>query len=467
MKRIFSAWAVLAMLCCTACSSAPDKVKENAEPASETASSEAAASPAPRDKNGDILIRIATDNEEYIPLDLRTAMEAFNAADNGYHVEPVIYSKDAMSTDSSGGLQTADMRLQTDIIQGDAVDIVMDYSFTEMSRYDILTEKGAFVDLYTFLDSNAGISRDELNAHVLALHETDGQLCQIPLYFNVETLCGEAQYVGTKENWTLEELAAHWEAMPEDAFFCNNSNQWMVYDDIVRANMGAFVDYENGTCSFDSPEFVRLLEFCAGFPEAVYKVQPDWDTVFFLEYCRFDGFESFHSSIVSEDGEGTRTLVGYPSEDGNGGFLDTQWERYSICAGAHPEVQEGAWAFLSYMLDEDVQAAHNTLYEDEDGFPLNNAAFQRMAEEQLAHAGETRTVEWSGRTFEVGYLTQAEYEQLTAYIGNLNRMESPVDNVAHTIIEIEVKALFEGKCTAEEAAEAIQGRMEIMISERM
>lgn len=465
MKKLTAMITAALLLTMSACSGNSTQIpNEPTVSESETTKTE----PAPTDENGNILIRIATDDLEWLPPELETAIEEFNEMDNGYHVKPVIYS---LGSDDSGGLQTADMRLQMDILQGKNVDIVMDYSFSEMSRYDILSEKGAFVDLYTFLDGESGISRSELNSHILGLHENDGKLYQMPLYFNVDTMCGDAEYVGTTENWTLNELMAHWEKMPEGAFFCNNSTKWPVYWAIVRGNLGAFVDYENGTCSFDSPEFVKLLEFCNSFPDTKVKVQPDWDTIHFLNWCSFSGFDEFHKAA-----DDTTVFVGYPSENRKGSFIDTLWKRYSICATAHPAVQEGAWEFLSYMLDADVQIKNCISYNsenykqnphlDEDGFPINQTAFEKVAQGMIAHAGESRVLSFSGREKDVGYLTQEEYERLLKLIGSLNRMNSPVDKTANTIIENEVEAYFAGERTAEEVAKSIQGRMEIMISER-
>lgn len=456
MKKIFSLCIIAVFFTFTACQNDSQNVlNTNSKSTTPTQAS------APIDENGDILIRIAVDDKEYLPLELRTAMEAFNGMDNGYHIETVIYSKSVMGTDSTGGLQTADMRLQMDILQGGNVDIVMDNSFSEMSRYDILAEKGAFIDLYPFLDGDSDVSRTELNEHILEIHENDGKLYQMPLYFWIETMSGRAEYVGTKENWTLDDLKKHWEKMPDEAFFCNNSSQWYVYRDIIRGNLGSFVDYEKGTCHFDSSEFVELLEFCKQFPETKGKQDPTSNTIYFLKYAYLGGFDAFHRQVF----DGYNIFAGYPSNDGKGSIVNTLRKRYSICASAHPEVQQGAWEFICYMLSEDVQAGHNTLYgkEMEEGFPINNAAFERMAEEQLVHTGETRN--YDGR--QIGYLTQDEYEQLLSLISSLARMESPVDNTAQTIIENEIEALFLGEQTAEEVAKAIQGRMEIMISERM
>lgn len=475
MKKLLSACTAFAVLFCTGCQRIPDTPVPEANTAETTI-----ADTAPRDENGNILIRIATDDLEYLPPELETAMDAFNEMDNGYHIEPIIYSQAVMGTNDSGGLQTADMRLLMDVMQGESVDIVMDRSFFDQSNYDILSQKGAFVDLYTFLDGDLGISRSELNAHVLEIHENDGKLYQMPLSYCIETMVGDAEYVGTKENWTLDELISHWEQMPDGAYFCNQTNQWMVYDAIIRGNLGAFIDYKTGTCSFDSTEFINLLDFCNQFAETKYKVGPDNNSVYFLEYCPLDGFDSFH--LYNQGGNrkpsigSNYTFVGYPTESGNGSFIDTLWKRYSICATAHPAVQEGAWEFISYMLDADVQIENCISYDNENyqkspkleehGFPINQIAFEQIAEGMIAHAGEPRVLGFGDVEEDVGYLTQEEYERLLRLINSLQCMDSPIDKAANTIIENEVEALFAGERTAEEVAKSIQGRMEIMISEK-
>ncbi len=472
MKKILSACTAFAVLFCTGCQRIPDT------PIPDMSIAETIiADDAPRDENGNILIRIATDDLEYLPPELESAMDAFNEMDNGYYVKPVIYSQAVMGTDDSGGLQTADMRLLMDVMQGKNVDIVMDRSFFDLSNYDILCEKGAFVDLYTFLDGDSGISRSELNTHVLEIHENDGKLYQMPLSYWIETMVGDAEYVGTKENWTLDEMIEKWEQAPEGTNFGGSNTKWPVYWDLIRSNMGSFVDYQNGTCSFDSPEFIRLLEFVNQFAETKHKIEPDYKNNF-VSTCRYYGLDNFHlsnrgDSYLKED---QPVYVGYPSENGQGSFVDTLRKRYSICAAAHPAVQEGAWAFLSHMLDADVQIEncisydsenyHKNPYLDEDGFPINQTAFEQIAEGMIAHAGTSRVLSFSGFEEDVGYLTREEYARLLRLIDSLRRMDAPIDKVANTIIENEVKALFAGERTAEEVAKSIQGRMEIMISEK-
>ena len=421
-----------------------------------------------------IIIRLAVN--KYMGYEVDKAIKEFNALDNGYEIDKIVYNHENVYN-SGNAIRSADMKLQMDIMNGDVVDMVADNAFEEISRYEILTEKGAFADLNPFLDGDTGTDRSELHAHVLELHQMEGKLYQMPMYFNIETVMGLREDVGTKENWTFDEMLTHWEAMPEGAVFSSNNTKDYVYMALIRGNLSAFVDYENVTCSFDSPEFIRMLEFCNSFPEtpnAYLDYNPDRMPIFLIERT-FMGFYDYHYEINSNYfplPEINYTFVGYPSEDGQGSFIDTVRERYSICASASPEVQAGAWEFISYMLDEDFQYAHDSLYHELSGpdvncgFPVNIAAFERKANDLLMHEGEPHLILEVEGERDIGYLTQAEYDRLVTFIESLSRMNSHVDRTTWNIIEEEIGGLFAGERTAEEVAESIQSRVEILISER-
>ncbi len=471
MKRILASSIAALLLTLTACGSMQTSDTEDSSDSRNTAAEQ---TPAPTDENGDIVIRLAVN--KYRGYELDKAIEEFNALDNGYHVRKVVYDHESVYN-SGNTIRSADMKLQMDILNGDVVDMVADSAFEEVSRYEILTEKGAFADLYPFLDGETGTDRSELHAHVLELHETGEMLCQMPMYFYIQTVLGLTEDVGAKENWTFDEMLMHWEAMPEGSVFSSNNTKLYVYNHLIRGNLSAFVDYEHVTCSFDSPEFIRMLEFCNSFPPTPNEYigyNPDSMPIFLSER-RFAGFFDYHLALHSHYfrmPEIHYTFVGYPSEDGSGSFVDTVYERYSICAAAHPQVQQGAWELMSYMLDEEFQYAHDSLYHElsgptsNSGFPVNLAAFERKAKELYEHEGEPYMISEADGERDIGYLTQAEYDRLVTFIDSLSRMNSHVDRTTWKIIEEEIGGLFAGERTAEEVAESIQARVEILISER-
>ncbi len=422
---------------------------------------------AEKTSEGDVLIHIAIG--DYVPTPLYTMISKFNQSDNGYQVKLVNYKSDdsektAVGDNSGqtavGGLVTADMDLQMDIVQGGVVDLVPDMTFHDTSNYDILAQKGAFVDLNVFFDDAL---RAELDPHILELHETDGKLYQIPLFYNIETQSGYSEYVGTKENWTFDEMIEKWEKAKDETRFISWPTRQNVYRESIERNMSTFVDYETMTCDFISPDFIQLLDFCQQFPITDPHISDD--TPCFMRHTVFCGIQDMHSVICDENAMPC-TLVGYPSSDGNGSFIDSVGERWSICTKTAPEVQEGAWMFLTSLLSEEYQYEHDQMMSDwinegnlvEYGFPINTAAFQHKAEDAQKEAL------W--RYEDLSLMTQAECDHITDFIGSLSKMSAPIDGALQTIVDEEIGACLAGEQTGEVTARNIQGRVEIMLSEK-
>ncbi len=414
-----------------------------------------------------VTVQIAVGN--YISPAIETAMKEFNEQDNGYRLETVYYDSDSTGTNNS--LQTADLKLQMDIIQGESIDLVMDSAFTEKNLYDILSQKGAFADVYTFLDTDTEMQRSELNEHILSLHETDGKLYQIPLFYEARTLISPTAYVGTKENQTIAEITAHWENMPENSVFLWDMSAENIYYEFIQSSLGTYIDYNSATCSFDSQSFVSLLNFCGEIQKQ--KTAQDIEQREFLRSRSIYGLYQFHE-LLNEIPNDTYTLVGYPSEDNNGGFVDTIGERWSICMKSTPEEQAGAWTFLRYLLSEEFQYSHDKLMSKamdsgipyEYGFPMNLAAFERKVQEQLTQKDDANFGIKRYQDSQIGWLTQAEYEILTRFLDRLSKMRLPIDDSIQAIITEDTDRFFAGECTAEAAAKAIQERVSICLAEQ-
>lgn len=75
-----------------------------------------------------------------------------------------------------------------DIINTSDIDIITGYSFIEEANYKNLQQKGAFADLYQFMENDTEINTQTLNSHVLQLNEIDGKLFSIPTFYTANTL---------------------------------------------------------------------------------------------------------------------------------------------------------------------------------------------------------------------------------------------------------------------------------------
>ncbi len=154
--------------------------------------------------------------------EIQDVIDEFNAADNGYRIEIKQYREITGSdglpiTYTDEEMQYADMELLQDMINTDEIDIVCNSSFFNNIYYEVLKNKGAFADLYPFMAEDAEVNTDTLNRNVLRLNEIDGKLCTLPTFYGITTMIGNREYVGSRENWTVDEFISHWEKMPDNA----------------------------------------------------------------------------------------------------------------------------------------------------------------------------------------------------------------------------------------------------------
>ena len=418
------------------------------------------------------------DTEEY------ELIKKFNESDNGYVIVTKDYSEIAGADENSQIVYDADRQrsltiaLMQDISNGE-IDIVRDYYLGGSQNMNIFSGRGAFIDLYKFMEKDSEVNTATLNSHVLELHETDGKLYTLPTYFTVETLIGQAQYVGDKEGWTLDELISHWEQMPEGSTIEGHTEKDYVYYTILRGMLDSFIDYKNAAASFDSSEFRKVLEFCNTFNSIndTYS-DPDFNALGFVSSKRFYGFADTHVALWNAESE-PYTFVGYPSDDGCGGFIDTKGNRFAICASTTEEEQQGAWEFIrTYCLDE-YQTEHycqkekimvgdevKEVYSEPVGFPINLKVYDEIAKDSMNGEYMDSTISMQGNEYEIGQLTQEELDRLTNYINQIQNLSVGIDNDLDKIINEEIIAYFNGEISIDECIDYIQNRTEIMISEK-
>lgn len=397
----------------------------------------------------------------------RDVVDEFNAEDNGYRIEFKYYDEyydSTMDTENASTMESfaqIDNQIVLDFIKGEKIDIVPDNSFTDKGRFNELVKKGAFTDLNPFLVSDEEINRETLNDHILEVNETNGELMTIPLFYTIDTLYGETQYVGEKRDWTFDELAEHWNRMPERSTFNGRTTKTSVYEGVLRRNLASFVDIQNCKAYFDSPDFLKELEFINSFPQPIgQKTDPDNSVPEFISHAEIDSLGAYHS-LSFDDYFNKRdiTIVGYPSDDGGGSYLKTFF-RFGISDKSTPEQQKGAWLFIKRFLSYDFQYELGSHY-----LPVNNAAFSDICKEYYSRSGESFTYTIEGQEYTGSYPDYDEYCEFLEYIDSVKKLDTDVNNDITKVIEEEICAMiFDGK-SPEETASAIQNRVEILVSE--
>lgn len=149
--------------------------------------------------------------------------------------------------------------LQLDIISGNAPDIIPFSGFAPLDSYG--RNSGLFADMYTFIDNDPELSRDDFFPNILTGLERDGKLLQMGTSFIIDTIPTSSD-TGIPENWTVDDMIKTYENLKEDETLFPYGQLHLrttAFDSLFDYSM--YIDYENSTCSFDSPDFVKYLEF--------------------------------------------------------------------------------------------------------------------------------------------------------------------------------------------------------------
>lgn len=387
----------------------------------------------------------------------KKVIEQFNSADNGYKVE-VKYYADSLDEEERN---MADFRLIQDIINTDRIDIVCDGSFNNPAKMEILENKGAFAELYQFMENDKEVNRETLNAHILSLSEKNGGLYHLPMNYWVETLKSETKYVGDKQNWTFDEFVSAWEKMPENSTINYSRASMTVYGYTLRNYIEFFVDYENASVNFDCDEFREMLEFCNRFEYETVKTDPEWNTPNFVSPCTIGGFV-----IAADyfDDENTYTMVGFPSADGRGAYFSTN--DFAVSAKT-PEKQQGAWEFIRLFAGEEYQSDSYIKYDEEFFYPINNAVFEQKMQDVLNGMYQPDYYyDYDGNKLPPKVPTRSECDRLVKYLDSVDRIEKTIDRSLWNIVNEEVMAYLSGEKSIDECIDTIQNRCSIWISEQ-
>lgn len=305
---------------------------------------------------------------------LQKAVLNFNRNSDTVRIKLVDYSSYNNESNEWTGAAT---QLNTDIVSGKVPDILLVDSSLPYQSY---IEKGLFTDLYPLLDADESLKREDFVPNILAACETDGKLNTIIPYYDIMTVVGSANVVGTEPGWTMEEFTTLLAAHPEvqNAFSYTNRQGLLNY--AMMLNGSQFVDYATGKCSFDSPEFIQLLEYAATYPEEVnYDDYIDEKTMIsqgkiLLSMSSLYDFSSIRDYVYNYDGP--VTFKGFPASEGNTGSTIMPYMQLAI-AESCPE-KDAAWQFIRYFLTQDYQT--NQIYGD---LPLRVDALQAAADRAM------------------------------------------------------------------------------------
>lgn len=383
---------------------------------------------------------------------------AFNKSQDKYHITMKTYG------DGESEYEDAVNKFTTAIVSDNSIDLVL---FENYSQTISFAAKGLNADLYELIDNDADLSRDDFLPNILTACEHDGKLVSLPLSFTLQTVIGKTSDVGDKPGWTFDDMKALLASKPEGTQLFYGMDRTTALTTLMSLGYNDFIDWENTTCHFDSPEFIDVLEFAAMFPETFEWTEDSEDSSVLLNQGKLlldqyylGDFEQVQ--IYRTIFGGDTTFIGYPTNEGNGAMLNLNSQ---VGISVNCKDKEGAWQFLRTLyLPKSQEEEDNYGYY---GFSVRKDDFEKYCENAMKQDEDNAGGTWGWGSFEVEVqpATQADVDQVKDLVYNTTAVNGAVSNDITNIIKEEAAAYFSGQKSAEDVAAIIQSRMQVYLSE--
>ena len=362
--------------------------------------------------------------------------------------------------------------MNADLLAGDIPDII-DLANLNVDKY---IAKGMLADLYTFMENDPDIHKEDFQDNILKIMETDGKLYRISPTFGINALVARTKDVEGMTNFTIDDMISLEQKYGKDVKAFNLISNTGVLANICSGNYNSFIDWNTGKCNFDSDEFIKVLEYANTYPK---EEDIDWDNYVSLptmireKKCVFADVYNLSMEEVElycEMFQEDVSFIGYPSDTTAGPAVNLNSNIGIYAKTANPE---GAWAFLKTFLTEEYICGKGRYYYS--GFPLRKDAFEAEVKKYSTKTAYTDKFgneitpldsSWGYDDIEVkiGPLTDAQVEKLREVIASADHLIN-YDTEITTIITEEAGAYFTGQKSAKEVADIIQNRVSTYVNE--
>ena len=389
---------------------------------------------------------------------LRNAVSSFNALSPDYRIELIDYGVYNEGYDASVGMN----RLNADITAGNEPDIYDLWSLTSANY----VSKGLISDLKPWFEQDSEINYGDMIPSATAALERDGHLYDFVPSFTVTTVFSSEDRIGRTEHLTSSDFLDLAQQHGAQQMFGAGMTRDGFLTRLIAYTGKEYVDRVHGTCSFDSPEFVRLLQYLSQLPEEKDETLGDWERIYFGKqdlYCTGGGnlirWICYADSVFG----GESRSIGFPATNGNGVAM-TPTIRLGMSAKS--EVQDGVWAFFKFLLSDSFQYKVGDV-------PMMQNALDRIIEKWVSEMDGEKALGLVGvmdgqhfnTTIPLATLDESKIERAIKIIQSIDCVNE-YDSNLFDIIWQEVNAYLGGGKTAEQAAATIQSRASIYMAEQ-
>jgi len=354
-------------------------------------------------------------------------------------------------------------QLKIEIVAGKGPDMVelWDYSPLDASS-------GMLVDLYPYMQNDEDFVRDDFYANIIDSFAIGDALFVLVPAFIIKSFATTNHNLADLESMTIWQLMDAYDKLDDESILFPGETKVDVLAMLCYGGLQNYVDWDAGTCSFDSDSFKEILAFANRFPHQLVWTNDLSAKEFFAEGRSL----LYPVSINNVYGTaGTRmlfgekpTYIGYPFDSGNGNLADIA----SLAVGISSSSQhkEEAWDFVKSLLASGFQDDIGS------GLPVRASTLeQRLAAAMVAelNAGGEKVVQerilWDGEDpINIHEITAEDADALRAIINKIE-FNATLDRALYSIILEEANYMFNDNLNVDIVADIIQNRANLYVSE--
>lgn len=357
------------------------------------------------------------------------------------------------------------------IVNGQGPDIIV---LPRQFSMEIYARKEVLTDLYPYIDGDGDMERSDFQENVLQAYETEGKLYGIPVNYWITTMAAPESAAGDIHQWNLDEMIAFADRyMPGSTVF-SAANKSHVLDLCLMANGDSLINWSENGQGFNRELFIKMLMFADRFvPDDAYVyddrlLQRIQDTEQIQIMCHQNVLDFAGQQIYLEAFGEPVSYPGYPSENGNGNLIDSN---FVMAVNSACGDKEAAWQFIDSLLSEEFQWYLASAF----GFPIRKSVLEQKIESEIKPSykvdenGIKIEEKQESRAFgadkiDIYSARKEDVQAVLAIIDSADKIRDWNGQIDGIIYE-EAKAFFDGDKTIEEAADIVERRVGIYISE--
>ncbi len=363
--------------------------------------------------------------------------------------------------------------VSTELMAGKGPDIVE----MEGLPYKRYIDKNSLANLSEIIKNDKSFDINNYKQNILNAFKFNNDLFVMPINFSLAPFAANKSIMDKEgisidsSKWIWKDFLSMAQKITRDNDGDGKPDQYAlekmspegIFSMIFLSEYGNFIDLDERSCSFDSREFIDLLNFIKEFSDKgvcspkldiseLYKMLDPGTIGFMRSYlsnyqgviqaqCLMNGEVEFYN-VPSYSSQKAPNII---------------YEGRTYGISNNSKLKAEAWEFIKLLLSDEIQA-RDDMYQ----FPMSISALEKKAKSEIERNYMYMAYKDKGR--KVRALNEEDVKMVDKMIDELEVLPY-FEEQASQIISEGVKDFFSGKKTAEETAKLIQNKVSIYLNE--